>query len=184
MKQTAIILNGASSAGKTLISTELFKCLGDKTLLTGFDDILDRQNAESNFFSRLIQHFDRNFRTNTFRRLHTEILEHLQTGRNVIVETSIMEIVALRDLSDKLSDQQVFFIGIKPPLHISEKWEKQRGDRPIGQARKHYELIHQHGIYDLVMDTSQLTPVEAAEQILTHINKHKPFALRQLKQMI
>lgn len=184
MKRTIIILNGASSAGKTIISNELFKLFLNKPVITGFDDILDRQNAQSSFWDRLTRHLNSNFRVNTFRKLHEEILEHLEADCNVVVDTAIMENIVLKDLSDKLSDQQAFFIGVKPPLEISEKWEKQRGDRPIGQARKHYDLIHQHGIYDLVVDTSQLTPAEAAQQILTHIDKHKPFALRQLKQTI
>ena len=183
MTGTAIILNGASSAGKSLIAAELLQWPGSNAIGTGFDDMLDRQAAENNgFFKRLSRHFDPRFRLNTFRRLHTEIVALLDEHRHVIVDTAIMEPAALADLADRLAERRAYLIGVKPPLSVSETWERQRGDRPIGQARKHYDLVHRHNTYDLLIDTSRLPPAEAASLILQHIAQHPPQALAALKQ--
>ncbi len=53
-----------------------------------------------------------------------------------------MDSRALRDAAECFAPLDGLFVGLKPPLAVSEKWEAGRGDRPIGQARKHYDLIH------------------------------------------
>jgi chloramphenicol 3-O phosphotransferase len=69
-----------------------------------------------------------------------------------------------------------WFIGVKPSLEVSERWEAQRGDRPRGQARRHYDLVHAHGVYDLIVDPSQGNADACAHEIMTYIATASPEA--------
>ena len=182
MNPTAIILNGASSAGKSSIARELVPLLGKDTISTGFDDVLLRSRAaKKGLLQRFLRQRDPNERINVFRQLHAEVLHHLEQGKHVVVDTSIMESAAVEDLAKKLASHRAYFIGVKPPLSVSERWEKESGDRPIGQARKHYDLVHRYGEYDLVLDTSKMTPAEAAQLIVAHADEQLPAALAHLQ---
>jgi chloramphenicol 3-O phosphotransferase len=91
---------------------------------------------------------------------------------------------ALRDAAECFAPVGGFFIGIKPPLEVSEQWEAARGDRRIGQARAHYDLIHAHGTYDLVLDPSQMTPQECAQAILDQAQGMRPDAFQRIRNAV
>lgn len=182
MQKTAIILNGSSSAGKTWIAQELMKLLGPEAIYTGLDEILERNRpAGTGLMHQLLRHFKFSNRLKILYQLNAEIAEHLKQRRNVIADVAIMEPLALKDLAEKLQRQNAYFIGVKPPLAVSEEWEKARGDRPAGQARKHYHIIHQHNVYDLTIDTSIISPQSAADLILTYIRENRPAAFYTLQ---
>jgi chloramphenicol 3-O phosphotransferase len=102
-------------------------------------------------------------------------------GRNVIVDTAFMDRRALLDAAECFASLNGFLIGVKPPLEVSEKWEAARGDRNAGQARAHHDLIHAHGIYDLVLDPSQMTPQECAQAILRRVQDSPPDAFQRIR---
>ena len=185
-----IILNGASSSGKTLVGQALMKLLGTNCILTGFDDILERVNpfgAEGggswSSFQRMLRIMSfqlRDGRLKLFKKLHREVVADYQAGHDVIVETSLMDRRALYDAALCFSTTNAFFVGMKPPLEVSEEWEAKRNDRSIGQARKHYDLIHAHGIYDLTLDPSKMSPEECATTILHRLSEFQPNAFRRI----
>jgi chloramphenicol 3-O phosphotransferase len=174
-----IVLNGASSSGKTTIAQILRPLLGEQCIVTGLDDILERLQPfgpeNGNFIHKLVRPFRimwfqfTDGRLKLFKRLHKEIVVHYKVGRNIIVDTALMDRRALLDAAECFAPLGGFFIGVKPPLEVSEQWEAARGDRPTGHARAHYNLTHAHGIYDLVLDPSQMTPQECAWTILNRI---------------
>jgi chloramphenicol 3-O phosphotransferase len=55
---------------------------------------------------------------------------------------------------------------VECPLEELEHRERQRADRTPGQAKWQYEHIHGHGIYDLTVNTFDMTPEACAEAIL------------------
>jgi chloramphenicol 3-O phosphotransferase len=185
-----IVLNGASSAGKTCTAQALVSILGTQCIHTGFDDILARaqpfgpEDASAlAALRRTIQiiWFQRTGgRLRLFKRLHREVVALAQAGHDVIVDTALMDLRTLRDAAECFAPLGGLLIGMKPPLAISEQWEAARGDRPPGQARKHYDLIHTHGIYDLLLDPSQMTAHECAMAILRHMDGTPPSAFRRL----
>jgi|SRR5688572_1115544 len=87
---------------------------------------------------------------------------------------------ALLDAAECFAPLRGFFIGIKPPLEVLERWEAARGDRDPDHARAHYDLIHAHGIYDLVLDPSQVTPDECARVILDRVRGPVPDAFQRM----
>jgi chloramphenicol 3-O phosphotransferase len=185
-----IVLNGASSAGKTVTAQALLKQMDGGAVLTGFDEILERTkpfgSETGGWLSqrlrpyRLLYFMLTDGRWRLFQRLHREIVSHVQAGRNVIVETALMEKRLLLDAATCFAPIGGYFIGMKPPLSVSEQWEAGRADRPPGQARKHYDLIHAHGVYDLVLDPSTLSPEDCARMILSRVEGGQPTAFKQL----
>jgi chloramphenicol 3-O phosphotransferase len=185
-----IVLNGASSSGKTSIANELLVLLGRETICTGFDDILERVQplgAEGGGIAnrlirsvRILYFGATDGRFKLMKRLHREVAAHYKSNRNVIVETSLMDSRALLDAAEQFAPLDGFFVGVKPPLSVSMQWESQRGDRPAGQAKLHYDLVHAHGTYDLEIDPSRMTPVECAALILDECRKSSPHAFRDL----
>jgi chloramphenicol 3-O phosphotransferase len=98
----------------------------------------------------------------------------------VIVDTAIMERRVLSDAAKSFAELNAYFIGVKPPLEVCERWEAQRGDRPKGQARKHYDLVHAHGQYDLLCDPGTMTPEQCAKSIIEMIDSKPPKAFFDL----
>jgi chloramphenicol 3-O phosphotransferase len=171
-----IVLNGASSSGKTCTAQALLEFLPPPCVSTGLDHMLERYHPFSSEPVSKLGQLRRGVlitwfqlsdgRLRLFQRLHREVVAHIQAGQRVIVETALMDQRALRDAAVCFAPLKGLFVGMKPPLAISEQWEAARGDRAPGQARKHYDLIHAHGIYDLVLDPSQLTPQECARAVV------------------
>jgi chloramphenicol 3-O phosphotransferase len=189
-----IVLNGASSSGKTTIAQALFRLLDEPCTVTGLDDILERLQPfgreNGNFLDKLVRPL-RIFwfqlsdgRLKLFRQLHREVVAYHRTGRNVIVDTALMDKRALLDAAECFAPLDGFLIGVKPPLEVSEQWEAARGDRHTGHARAHYDLIHAHGIYDLVLDPSQMTPEECAHAILKRVKGAPPNAFQRIRNAV
>jgi chloramphenicol 3-O phosphotransferase len=183
-----IVLNGASSAGKTWTAQALAPLLHPGCICTGLDDILDRvqpfgAEATNTILRslRILWFQATDGRLRLFKQLHREVVQHAQNGHDVIVETALMDTRALQDAAVCFAPLKSWFIGLKPPLEVSEAWERERDDRPIGQARRHYDLIHAHNTYDLLLDTSTMTPQACAAAILQRISAAPPDAFRRLQ---
>jgi chloramphenicol 3-O phosphotransferase len=186
-RSVLIVLNGASSAGKTTIARALLSLLGPGCVVTGLDDILARVQPfgpkDGNVFLRGIRIACFGFtdgRLRLFKQLHREVAAQSMAGHDVIVETALMDPRALRDAAECFAPLEGWFVGIKPPLDISAQWEAARGDRPRGQARRHYELIHAHNTYDLVLDPSTRMPQQCAAAIVHRLAGSPPDAFRRL----
>lgn len=190
MQPFILVLNGGSSAGKTLIAHALVERAQHPCMITGLDTLLERAQPfgpepstpwQALQRARRIRRFQQqDGRYHLFRRCHQEALVAWQGGQTVIVDTALMDPRALRDAAAVFAPVDGYLIGIKPPLAVSEQWERQRGDRDVGQARRHYALIHQHNTYDLVIDTSLHTPQEAAVLIFARCAAGAPTAFRKL----
>jgi chloramphenicol 3-O phosphotransferase len=185
-----IVLNGASSSGKTTIAHALLQVLEEPQIYTGLDDILERVQPFGSEHGGMFHRLARPWRTlwfqltdgrlKLFQQLHREVVAHYRMGKNIIVDTALMDRRALLDAAECFAPLGGFLIGIKPPLEVSERWEAARGDRNPGHAREHYDLIHAHGIYDLALDPSQMTPEECARVILNRVNGPAPDAFQRI----
>ena len=186
-----IVLNGASSAGKTTIAHALLAQVGDSIVFTSFDQLLAKIRPFGADRRGIIGRVERTLRITRFQmtdgrlhlfyRLHREVADLVRTGTPVILETSLMDPRALYDAALCFAPLNGLFVGVKPPLAVSEQWEAARGDRPIGQARKHYHLIHAHETYDLILDPSSMTPAQCAAAILHRWNSTPAAAFENLR---
>lgn len=113
--------------------------------------------------------------------LHREVATVVRAGHHVVVDTALMDRRALRAAAARFAPVGGLFVGMKPPLAVSERWEAQRGDRPRGQVRRHHARVHAHETYDLVLDPSTLTPQECASAIMQRLEVGPvPSAFRRL----
>ena len=79
------------------------------------------------------------------------------------------------------SDLKVYFIGLFCPLEVVEKREASRVGRFPGTAESQLEVCHAHGVYDLSVDTSVLSPDECATKIIDRIGSATPEAFDKLR---
>lgn len=174
-----IILNGASSAGKTLTARALAEVFGTNCVVTGFDTYFDEVqplNLKDKGWQAALRH---SFGLSRFQltdgrahmadALHKEAVTRHQSGHDVVVETALQDRRALLAAARCFAPYNGLFVALKPPLEISEQWEAARVDRPRGHARRHYAQIHAHDFYDLMLDPSTLTPMACADAILKRL---------------
>ncbi len=90
-------------------------------------------------------------------------------GTNLIVDDVIFG-PEWREYDRLLAGHHVTKIGVLCPLDILEAREAVRPDRLVGLARGQWNRIDHTAPYDLTLDTSTLTPEQAAAQIARHLS--------------
>src|SRR6476469_6399847 len=102
-----VVLNGASSSGKSSVAKVLVNLLGPECIHTGLDDILQRLRPLGLEDGTAMNKFQRGIRImwfqltdgrlRLFKQLHREVVSHCQKGRNVVLEIALMDSRVLRD---------------------------------------------------------------------------------------
>jgi chloramphenicol 3-O phosphotransferase len=109
-------------------------------------------------------------------------------GLNIICEGVVWEKEILQEAARGWKDFRVFFIHINPSLAVIEERENKRtdwfggGERVKGHVLASYEIIQTFGdIYDLTLDTTDMTPAQSAQEIIAYMQKNPvPVAFKQL----
>jgi chloramphenicol 3-O phosphotransferase len=149
-----ILINGASSAGKSTLARALWGKLKDPFLYYSFDHF---RSAEILPMERIRkQELDwPAMRPAFFEGFHRSLAALASAGNNLLVE-HIVETEAWMDrLLDLLAPFDVFFIGVHCPLPELERREAERGDRRKGEARADYAVVHDHKQYDLELSSTE-----------------------------
>ncbi len=174
-----IILNGASSSGKTTILAKLQEIMPEPYLNAGIDKfiwMLPKRYLDRPLWDDVLGLADRAGHTGhrLFSGMHRAVAALSECGNNVIVDHVLVERSWLCDCARKFSTLPAYLVGIRCPLEILEQRERSRKDRTLGQARLQYELVHASDIYDLEVDTSLLSPDECAEKIMARVQSGDP----------
>lgn len=100
----------------------------------------------------------------TLRGMRRAIIALATEGNNLIVDEVLLgaEKAEYRQL---LAPFEVYWVGVFAPLDVLEERERSRGDRLIGLSRWQYDKVHKDMIYNLEIDTSDMTPLACAERI-------------------
>jgi chloramphenicol 3-O phosphotransferase len=189
-KGTIIFLNGASSSGKTVIAKTLQQILDKPYLHFSADSFIDMlperyiSNEEQGDLSpeelealvglipRMVSGF------------HRCIAMLSLSGVSLIVDHVLQHRPWLQECVDHLADLPVLFVGVHCPLEELERRERER-DREQGTARKQFDVVHAHGIYDVEVDTSVCNPMDCALQISDALeNMASAGAFNQLKEVL
>jgi len=178
-----IILNGASSAGKSSILHALQNSLPDPYLEAGIDKFLwmlpERYLNRPLWYDVIATHHlpDRDLYFTSkplgdklIFGMHRAIAALVQAGNNVLVDHVLIERRWLNDCVEQLAGFAPLFVGVRCQLELLERRERDRKDRTLGQARAHEAVVHQHGLYDLEVDTSLNSPEACAAQILAYLD--------------
>jgi chloramphenicol 3-O phosphotransferase len=180
-----IVLNGASSAGKSTLAKALQTLLPDPYLHVGIDTVvfaLPKRYLNPPLWQEIFQYtwppaessdglvIEAGPRGHQLMAgLHHAVAALAHTGNNVIVDHVLIEPRWVQECAQVLGAFPALFVGVYCPLAVVEQRERDRQDRTLGQARAHITKVHAHGLYDLTVDTSQGTPEECAAQILAHV---------------
>jgi chloramphenicol 3-O phosphotransferase len=199
-----ILLNGASSAGKTSIGKALQGMLDETFLRGGIDnfwtmipekyvafDPPEGHPAFQGLYVRTLkegEHVSLELNPGPvflklIRGIHQSVAALAAAGNNVIFDDVMYYPEYVKSYAEVLQDVEVLFVGVRLPLELSEQREKARGDRALGHTRWHHDLVHWHGLYDMEVDTSTTRPEDCARQIMRRLyDGPRPTAMAELRK--
>lgn len=148
-----ILINGASSAGKSTLARALQVRLHEPFWHYSIDHLraagvlpMDRILAEEFNWASMRSAF--------FEGFHLSIAAFAAAGNNLIVEHIVETEAWMNRLLDLLFPFDVFFIGLHCPLPELLRREAGRNDKTRAEARADYEIVHNHCQYDLELTST------------------------------
>ncbi len=148
-----ILLNGASSSGKSSLARALQRQLDEPFWHWSIDHLLaarvlphERLASGEFAWARLRPAF--------FEGFHRSIPALAGAGNDLIVEHIVETQAWMQRLVDLLAPFDVFFVGVRCPLDELERRERERGDRRLGSAREDDATTHAFGDYDHEVQTT------------------------------
>lgn len=160
-----LLLNGASSAGKSTLARAMQSQLAEPFWHWSIDHVLEagvlpRERIAAGEFDW------KAMRPAFFDGFHRTIPALAAAGNDLIVEHIVETAGWMRSLVDLLAPFDVFHVGVRCPLPELERRELARGDRRIGSAREDDARTHGFGEYDVEVDSTRATPDELAADVL------------------
>ena len=179
MHGSIILLNGASSSGKSTLAHALQAQLPAPFWHYSIDhllsaNLLPRARIDSGEFpwSDMRQPF--------FEGFHNSIPALARAGNHLIVEHIVETKPWMERLLRLLAGLDVFFVGVHCPLEELERREHIRGDRRIGEARADFEVTHRFGEYDFECSSTEPAHVIAARLIQAWQSRLAPSAFARM----
>ena len=183
-----IILNGPSAVGKSSIIRALQAQRKEPWLSVGIDNLfvgvlppkfyledktehhtIMRGEATKDAQGKLFTLYFGDEGRKVIKGMHGAIAAYARAGNNVIVDYIMYEPEWLDDLKKSLQGLRVISVGVTAPLEVIAQREILRKTSPEGHARSLYESVHQGWTYDLKIDTGSITPEQAADKIVDHL---------------
>ncbi|HEU0237550.1 MAG TPA: AAA family ATPase [Candidatus Limnocylindrales bacterium] len=180
-----ILLNGTSSSGKTSLVRALQDRLPDPWLELGIDRFvfaLPRRYLNQPGWSDVFRYIRKDGSADgpftiepgpLGRRLvggmHRTAAALAEVGIDVIVDHVLLERAWLDECRRLWAPFPVLFVGVRCPLEVVLRRERERNDRTIGQAEAQFGVVHQWGGYDVEIDTSIVPAAEAAEAVASAV---------------
>src|SRR4051794_8302809 len=181
-----IVLNGTSSSGKSTLVKAIQAMLDGPWLGVGIDTVvfaLPKAYLDQPLWSEVFRYVPTEpgapapFRIETgelgvrlVHGLHGMVAALVAAGHDVIVDHVLLEGDWLPDLRSRLGEADLLVVGVRCPLEVVVERERNRRDRTIGQAAAQHDVIHGGG-YDVEVDTSVLTPEDAAAVIAAVVQR-------------
>lgn len=185
-----IFLNGPSSSGKTSIA----KCVQKKyatplihigvfsfmdLIHSNFKGMKNKKTALGFYFSlktvndKKVLKFSQGMYGKKILKSAFVCMRLLAQKNDMIIEEVVSNSKELFSYLEILKGQKVYFIGVKCPLGIIEKREKERQDRIPNQSKAVYSKVHpKNRKYDLEVNTSKSSPEQCAITILNFVSRN------------
>jgi chloramphenicol 3-O phosphotransferase len=162
-----LLLNGASSSGKSSIGRALLPLLPDPWFLVPVDAI---GAMRSTVHTRALDDAEI---TAMLRRTrlgyHRTVAALASAGNDVIMDYPLSEPWRRAELLTTLDDYDVTLIEVRCAPEELDRRERARGDRPIGLARSQTS-VYGIGDFDIVVDTTSDSADECATVITQALN--------------
>jgi chloramphenicol 3-O phosphotransferase len=192
-----IVLNGASSSGKTTLAAARQDTLDESWLVFGIDTLISalplalleiHPDAEIGAHPR--EHhvrdggiaFDADGAITVgaeFRRLEAALRKGLSTiaesSVHLILDEVFLDGVRSQDqLRHALAGRRIAWIGVTCDNEVAARRERDRGDRVVGASEIQSMLVHDSVLYDLVVDTTARSAHEVAREIVDRLHVIAP----------
>ena len=176
---TIIILNGASSSGKTTLLRELQNRLDPPFLEAGIDKfiwMLPKRYLDRPLWDDVLGLAVQPGQTGRwlFSGMHHAIAVLSRQGICVVADHVLVEPAWVAQCAELFAGLPAYLVGVRCPLDVLVERERSRQDRTLGQAAAQFPLVHAHDLYDVEVDTSELSPVECAEKIIQRLHDAQP----------
>ena len=197
-----VILNGAPRSGKSSIVAVIQETFDGPWMNLGVDTFKERvmppryspgiglrPGGERPELEPLLTRF--------YAAMHESIAAHSRLGLNVVVDVGHHDAYAvprgsLAGSARRLDGLPVLLVGVRCPIEVIMERRRDTGwdrassaDSPVPHpVRRWQREVHKHGIYDLEVDTSLLSPEQCAQAIRQHLDSGPaPSAFKQLAAM-
>jgi chloramphenicol 3-O phosphotransferase len=158
-----ILLNGASSSGKSSVGRAMLPLLADPWFFFPVDGLGEMR---STVHTRVLDDGEiAEMLTRTRRGYHRAVAGLVSAGNDVIMDYPLSEWWRLADLLVVLAGVDVTLVEVRCSPAELERRELARGDRPVGLARSQ-RLVYEIGDRDVVVDTVDASPVECARVVV------------------
>jgi chloramphenicol 3-O phosphotransferase len=172
-----VILNGASSSGKSGIVRCLQAVLPDPWLAFGCDSFVQAMPAKLQTSGEGIAVApDGEVSIGAdFRLLEAAWMDGIvamaRAGAGVIIDDVFLGGAASQQRWQRaLGPLAVLWVGVRCDIAVAAGREVARGDRVPGMAASQAELVHQGVSYDLEVDTTHTESLECAQIIAAHVS--------------
>jgi chloramphenicol 3-O phosphotransferase len=188
MSIDVIFINGPSSSGKSAIAQELQKSLDSCYLHVGLDAFISMMPSKANKLSKeagrsegfyfeeclvdgkpasRVRSGELGVRVNQAYRETVALIAC--SGIGVLVDDVVDGGNEWQQWRSVLSDFTVLKVGLYCDEDVLARREITRGDRRIGSAVEQARRVHVDMEYDLTVDTTAMSSIVCAENILDHI---------------
>ncbi len=147
MSGKIILLNGASSSGKSTLAGGLQDALDEPLWHFSIDHLLAAGVLPRTRIDRGVFPWQ-SLRPQFLDGFHRCLPALAAAGNNLIVEHIVETREWMHRLLRLLSEVDVFFVGVHCPLPELQRREIERGNRRIGEAQGDFEVTHTLGTYD------------------------------------
>jgi chloramphenicol 3-O phosphotransferase len=186
-----VILNGAPRSGKSAIAHEIQRSVAGEWVNLGVDSSMQtiperlrpgiglRPGGERPDLEELV--------VALYTALYESIAAHARVGVNVVVDVGHHDSYSrplhiLGDCAQRLAGLAVLFVGVRCPIEViwqrrEQSWGQKREEadaRLLAAVQRWQDTVHQHGVYDLELDTSVSSPAEWAEIISDRVTNGPP----------
>lgn len=174
-----VILNGASSAGKTSLARAVQNRAAQQFIHVQMDTFIDMlpprldNHVDGFVFHRIegVEPVQTRVETGQIGRrllygMRGAVRALADAGNDVIVDDVWMAEGEQATYAELLIAHDVHYVGVHASLDVLVKREVSRGDRDIGLARWLLPIVHQNTRYDLELDTGAVTSEQAAQIIV------------------
>ena len=165
-----ILLNGASSSGKSSIGRALQRVLAEPWFLFPVDALGAMRSTER---TRTLDagEVDAMLRR-TRMGYHRAVAAVASVGNDVIMDYPLSEAWRLDDLLDVLEGYDVTAVDVHCSPDELDRRERARADRPVGLARS--QSPFRHDDCDIAVDTTRRSPDVCARTIATELDALGP----------
>jgi chloramphenicol 3-O phosphotransferase len=182
-----IVLNGASSSGKTTLAGALqarLAALGECWIVIGVDDYIARlpfdwviagdhvgpHGAEGMTLAPVEGGVEVRLGPvgrRLFAAYRAGVAAAARAGMDVIVDEALIGELEWEGWQRELRGLDVLWVRVTADPALMDQRERERGDRVIGLARVQRDVVHRFHEHDVTIDTGVLTTEEATDVILT-----------------